>query len=135
MNTFANTKFFSPDHSRTYLSHAGLETDLIFNRGIDLPGFSSYPLVESESGRALLLEYFAEFVQLASGSGLGVILDSPTWKANRDRGAELGHTAERIMAANKAALELISECRESAGRPEIILSGQVGPREIGRAHV
>ncbi len=26
-----------------FLVHTGLETDLIFNRGVDLPGFAAYP--------------------------------------------------------------------------------------------
>ena len=35
-----------------FLVYVGMETDLIFTRGIDLPGFASYPLLETEDGRA-----------------------------------------------------------------------------------
>jgi hypothetical protein len=34
-----------------FVSYTGMETDLIFNRGINLPGFASYPLLETEEGR------------------------------------------------------------------------------------
>ncbi len=36
-----------------FACYTGLDTDILFNRGIDLPGFASYPLVESERGAAL----------------------------------------------------------------------------------
>ena len=34
-----------------YVTDGGLETDLIFHRGVDLPEFASFPLVEDERGR------------------------------------------------------------------------------------
>ena len=40
-----------------FLSYYGMETDLIFNRGVDLPGFASYPLLETEEGRETLRGY------------------------------------------------------------------------------
>ena len=36
--------------SRQYVSDGGLETDLIFHHGIDLPEFASFPLVEDDAG-------------------------------------------------------------------------------------
>ena len=37
-----------------FLHYVGMETDLIYNRGVDLPGFASYPLLETEDGRNIL---------------------------------------------------------------------------------
>ena len=37
-----------------YVSDGGMETDLIFNRGVDLPEFAAYPLLRTEEGRRLL---------------------------------------------------------------------------------
>ena len=34
--------------SGRYVTDGGLETDLIFNHGVDLPDFASFPLVEDE---------------------------------------------------------------------------------------
>ena len=34
-----------------FLTDAGLETDILFNRGIDLPHFASIVLLGSEAGR------------------------------------------------------------------------------------
>lgn len=40
--------------SARFVTDGGLETDLIFNRGIDLPGFAAFPLLDSEAGRDVL---------------------------------------------------------------------------------
>lgn len=111
-----------------FLCYTGMETDLIFNRGVDLPGFASYPLLETDQGRETLRGYFAQQVDLARRMGVGVLLESPTWMANRDRVAAIGYAPERLAAVNAAAIELIAEVREQHGDLPTILSAQVGPR-------
>ena len=46
MTTTANLSWLS---AGGYVSDGGLETDLIFNRGVDLPEFASFPLVEDDA--------------------------------------------------------------------------------------
>ena len=70
-----------------FVAYVGMETDLIFTQGIDLPGFASFPLLSSDAGRATLSKYFQDQIALAEVHDVGVILESPTWVANRDRGA------------------------------------------------
>ncbi|MCP4086524.1 MAG: homocysteine S-methyltransferase, partial [Actinomycetia bacterium] len=86
-----------------YLSYFGMETDLIFTRGIDLPGFASYPLLETAEGRQTLRGYCSDLVALARDVGAGVVLESPTWVANRDRGKEIGYDPARLHELNRAA--------------------------------
>ena len=40
-----------------WVTDGGLETDLLFNHGIDLPEFASFPLVQDEAGSAALRNY------------------------------------------------------------------------------
>ena len=74
-----------------YVSDGGLETDLIFNRGLDLPGFASFPLVEQDHGREVLRAYYDGYAAIARSAGAGLTLESPTWRAN----ARLG-VADRL---------------------------------------
>ena len=48
-----------------FLSEGGLETDLIFRHGIDLPDFASFPLLDTKEGTAILREYYESFVEVA----------------------------------------------------------------------
>ena len=42
-----------------FVTDGGLETDLIFHHGLDLPAFAAFPLVEGEPGRTALRGRFA----------------------------------------------------------------------------
>ncbi|MEJ7775520.1 MAG: hypothetical protein WKF72_12000, partial [Nocardioidaceae bacterium] len=53
---------------QSFVTDGGLETDLIFNRGIDLPDFAAFPLVETEAGRKLLSAYFADYAAIAASA-------------------------------------------------------------------
>jgi homocysteine S-methyltransferase len=54
---------------RLFLNDSGLETDLIFNRGVDLPAFASFPLVDTAP--ELLRDYFAAHVEVARAAAGG----------------------------------------------------------------
>lgn len=111
-----------------FLVYAGTGTDLIFNRGIELPGFASFPLLEMPDTRAVLADQMRELVQLSGEMGLGCILDAPTWMANADRAAPLGYDANRLRDVNKDAVALMEEVRSGAARDDVLVSACIGPR-------
>lgn len=111
------------------LAYVGMETDLIFNRGVDLPGFASYPLLETAEGRELLEGYLKDMIALGKETGTGVILESPTWVANRDRGAALGYAPDALKMLNQQAIALMSEVRATNGDVPTVISANLGPRD------
>ncbi len=118
--------------SGRYVSDGGLETDLIFNRGVDLPEFASFPLVENEAGRAHLRAYYDEYADIARAAGVGLTLESPTWRASRDWGAKVGYDAAALDRANRAAIALLQDLRASyADVEDVRIIGAVGPRGDG----
>ena len=48
-----------------FLTDAGLETDLIFNHGIEIREFAAHTLLPDETGRKALARYYREFLLLA----------------------------------------------------------------------
>lgn len=113
-----------------YLTDAGLETDMIFNRGIDLPAFAAHTLLYSETGRDALTEYFQGFLSLARAEGLGFLLDVVVWRAQPYFAAELGVEVEQLKAANRMAVDFASGLRRdfATNRQPIVLSAAIGPR-------
>ena len=77
------------------VTDGGLETDLIYHHGVDLPDFASFPLVEDEKGAALLRAYYDGYVDIARRAGTALQLETPTWRASADWGARLGYTRGR----------------------------------------
>ena len=96
---------------RKFLSYVGMETDLIFNHAIELPGgFASFPLLEKKDTRALLMDYAVRQIEMAKDFGFGLVLETATWLASVDR-APSGYDAERLRAANRDAVALLKEAR------------------------
>jgi homocysteine S-methyltransferase len=118
---------------RLFLTDGGLETTLIFHEGIVLPHFAAFPLVNSFEGERALTAYYRTYAELAARFGVGLILESPTWRANADWGARLGYTPEMLDDVNRRALALLEAVRdayEARGVP-VVVSGCVGPRGDG----
>jgi len=117
---------------RVFLTDGGLETSMIFHHGLDLPHFASYKLLEDERGRRALREYFSRFLEVARERGAGFVLDTTTWRSNRDWGALLGDDAEALDAINRAAVEFARALRrEHAGTAPVLVNGVLGPRGDG----
>src|ERR1700754_3271781 len=96
---------------RPFLADGGLETTLVFHRGIDLPCFAAFDLLRSEPGRDELRAYFDRYVAPARGHGRGFLLDTVTWRANPDWGELLGYAPDDLDAANATAVALAHEIR------------------------
>ena len=112
-----------------FLDYAGMETDIIFSKGMELPGFASYPLLKTEDGRKMIADYIRAFIEVGRSHGAGVIIESPTWLANRDRAKPLGYSPEDLAILNRQAIELVSEvCSEANDLPTVVL-GLIGPRD------
>ena len=113
------------------LTDGGLETCLLFHEGLDLPCFAAFPLVDDRRGREVLRRYFEQFLDTASERALPFVLDTTTWRANPDWGAQLGYDRDRLAAANAAATAFARSLAD--GRPEVMINGVLGPRGDGYA--
>ena len=90
------------------ITDGGIETDLIFHRGFDLPLFAAFPLVADDSGREALRRYYEEYAGIARANRVGLVLESPTWRANPDWAPQLGYTLEELDSMNRAAIALMA---------------------------
>jgi homocysteine S-methyltransferase len=116
-----------------FLTDGGIETTLIFHEGLDLPYFAAFHLLQTAEGTAALRRYFRPYLELAHQYGTGLVLESATWRASADWGAQLGYTAEALAEANQKAIDLLADMRreyETDDTP-IVISGCVGPRGDG----
>lgn len=118
---------------RLFITDAGLETVLIFEQGLELPGFASFDLLKDEAGTARLRRYFDTYAEMARRHGVGLVLEAPTWRANRDWGAKLGYGPEQLEELNRRAIALLAAVRTEHATPStpIVISGNLGPRGDG----
>lgn len=113
-----------------FLTDAGLETDLIFNHGIEIREFAAHTLLPNPSGREALAKYFREFLALANEHDVGFVLDSQTWKAHMHWAEDLVATEQELYETNKDSIAFIAGLRDefSGNSKPIVLNGVIGPK-------
>jgi S-methylmethionine-dependent homocysteine/selenocysteine methylase len=116
-----------------FLTDGGIETTLIFHRGIDLPEFAAFALLNDDQGADQLRSYFAPYLELAKEHGAGFVLESPTWRASPRWGEEIGYGADELDRINRRAIALMAELRARYADDvsPIVISGCVGPQDDG----
>lgn len=78
-----------------YLADGGMETDLIFRRGLDLPLFASFVLLDDPETEEVVRDYFRDYLTIAAETGHGLVLE-------RRRGEQVT-TGRRSWATTRPA--------------------------------
>ncbi len=118
---------------RLFVTDGGLETELVFHDGIDLPCFAAFPLLADPNTRARLARYYNGYLDIARTHSAGFVMETPTLRANPDWAEQLGYSAARLDDANRSAVALAEDIRAGAvaGGIPTVVSGCIGPRGDG----
>lgn len=122
-----------PQLASDFLTDGGLETTLVFHRGIDLPHFAAFTLLDTAEGRRELERYYEAYLAIADRRSIGFVLDTPTWRASKDWGPRLGYDLSGMRRINEESVRYVEALRkrwEKPGRP-CVLNGVIGPRGDG----
>ncbi len=124
-----------PAEGDRFVTDAGLETELVFHDGLELPHFSAAPLVDEVASRERLERYYRSFVALAEAHGMGIVLETPTWRISADWAVRMGCDREDRRRINERATALLTGLRDASALPRsrFVVSGNVGPRYDGYA--
>lgn len=116
-----------------WVTDGGLETDLIYHRGFDLPEFAAFPLLGDDAGRAALTDYFRGYADVAVAVGRPLLLETPTWRANPDWLQSLGYDPDAVSRVNQDAVRFLQRLATawSAELPDVLIGGVLGPRGDG----
>ena len=121
------------DRRTPVLTDGGLETDLIFNEGIDLPEFAAFPLLDSAGGRRALARYYHRYADIAAELGTPLVLESPTWRASANWADALGYTEAELDDVNRRAISFLRSIADEIGHRGVssVISGCLGPMGDG----
>jgi S-methylmethionine-dependent homocysteine/selenocysteine methylase len=115
-----------------FLTDGGIETTLIFHRGLELPAFAAFDLLKNEQGTSELRAYYEPYLDLAREHGTGFVLESPTWRASPRWATELGYSPAELDRLNRKAIALMEELRDGYdGAAPVVISGCIGPHDDG----
>jgi len=115
------------------LTDSGFETTLIFHHNIELPHFASFYLLDKPKYDKVIYNYYKNHLEIAKTYKLGYILESGTWRANRDWGFKLGYNENKLIKVNKLAIDQLKAIKQEYVNdlPFILISGQIGPAKDG----
>ena len=111
-----------------FLTDGGIETDLIFHRGFDIPLFACFVLHDDPSAEEVVEDYFRQYLDIASSRDHGLVLETLTWRASSDWGSQLGYDAAGLRRINERAAEFLLDLRANDAGSTVVVSGCVGPR-------
>ena len=115
-----------------FITDGGLETSLIFLDEWELPEFAAFVLLDSASGLAALAAYYRRYIDIAMKYRLGLVLESPTWRASSGWGERLNYSRQEIEDLNRRAIAHMQSLRSGAGHSQpIVISGCIGPQDDG----
>ncbi len=80
----------------------------------------------------MLRNYYDEYAEVARKAGRGLLLETPTWRANPDWAAKVGYDLAALDRVNQAAVELIGvRAATYSDLSDVLLVGAMGPRGDG----
>ncbi|MGI9316305.1 MAG: homocysteine S-methyltransferase family protein [bacterium] len=127
----ANTKSFPPmQEGRFYLSEGGVETELMYKYGFELPEFAMFPLLDNPDAVSKMREMFRSYLEVVAKNGMCALMGGLDYRASPDWGERLGYSPEGLAEANHQALAFLREIADeyAADIPEILIQGLIGPR-------
>lgn len=118
---------------KIFLTDGGMETWLVFHRGVELRYFAAFDLLKDEQGWRVLEHYYRQHASIAMSNGIGFILETPTWRASRDWGCKIGYSDTGLSRVNRDAVRRLSILRQEleSDQTPMLISGCVGPRGDG----
>ena len=111
---------------KPFVNDGGLETDLIYHHGLDLPDFAAFPLVDDARGRERLLRYCSEYVQIARRAAR-----PSSWTHRRSGPAPTGANdsstpSDELRQVNRDAVAPIDRLRNDSDLDSFLISGCLG---------
>ena len=96
-------------NDQSFVTDGGLETDLIFNHGADLPDFAAFPLLDDDGGRALPDRLLRQLRRDRGRRRRVVAAGDADLAGQPDWGTRLGYDAAALDRVNRAAVEHLQE--------------------------
>lgn len=126
-----DTKAFPPHRKgELYLTEGGVETELMYKWGVELPHFSTFPLINNRDAMSTIRGIFHRYLDVAAKYQLSALISGLDYRASPDWGALLGYSPEALADATIQSVEFSRELAQeyAADIPHALTVGTLGPR-------
>ncbi|KAJ5210720.1 Homocysteine S-methyltransferase [Penicillium cf. griseofulvum] len=112
---------------KPFITEGGIETTLIYTKNIDLPNFSTLPVLNTEDGKETISSIYKGYIDIARAHSTGVVLETRTWRGSPLWSSEIGLSIPQMVDLNHTAVKLLQGIRSETPFDPIVISGAMGP--------
>lgn len=115
---------------RLYLTEAGIETEVMYKLGYELPHFAMYPYLDDQQAVADFKAVWRRQIAVAADHGMVPLMAGLDYRASQDWAALLGHDERTLRDYQRRCIAFLRELFEEAADrvPRAYAVGGVGPR-------
>lgn len=115
---------------RYYLTEGGIETEIMYKWGFELPEFAMFPLLENLDARQAIAAMYRRYLDVVAQYGHCALIGGFDYRASPDWGRKLGYSAAALKDANLASIQFLRDVTKpyQSEIAAMLLTGYVGPR-------
>lgn len=115
---------------RIYLTEGGVETEILYKWGFELPEFAMFPLLDEPEAMSVIRAMYDRYFQAAEAHDAGLLIAGTDYRASPDWGTKIGCSEARLRDYIHRNIEFLLEMREAyAGRVrDVYVAASIGPR-------
>lgn len=115
---------------RLFLTEGGIETEILYKWGFELPQFAMYPLLDKPDAMSAIRGMYRRYLDVVAAHGLSALMGGLDYRASPDWGELLGYSPAGLAEANHRSIAFLRKLAgEYAGDiPEILIQGFIRPR-------
>lgn len=107
----------------------GIGTTLIYKYNIQLQDFSSINLLKDYKKKEIIKKIYTEFIELAKKYNIYLIVDTFSWRLNKDWIIKSDNKYSELDFFNKESVKIATDLKNIYDK--IIVNGEIGPRYEG----
>jgi homocysteine S-methyltransferase len=130
-NNMTNVKAFPTQKPGSiYLTEGGIETEIMYKWGFELPHFAMFPLLDNPVAVSAMQGMYRRFLDVAAKHQTSVLMGGLDYRASPDWGTLLGYSPEGLAEAEHRSIGFLRDLAQEYEHDiaEILIQGFVGPR-------
>ena len=126
----SRSSFPAPQAGRYFLTEGGIETEIMYKWGFDLPEFAMFPLLEKRDSAEAIRGMYRRYLDVVARHRHSALIGGFDYRASPDWGAKLGYSPDALREANLRSIQFLRDVAAdyAADIPQALFSGYVGPR-------
>ena len=130
MGTDNSTDFPPRLENRFYLTEGGVETEVMYKWGYELPEFAMFTLLDNPEADEVIRNMYRRYFDVAAEHDTALLLNGHDYRASPDWGAKLGYSPEGLREIQQRVIRFLDELRtEYADRvSDVYIAACIGPR-------